>query len=780
VIVFDGKKIPTNRIRRDELQADPVLDLTNVKAGEYDVWVENPDGQISSKEVFRISEVDPTPTLNRMLPFTLYLDEVMVDVAVYGQDFMKGAKLYIDGKEITGALGKVVYRSDTFLLAEINLTDRTKWTTAGNLDAIVENPNGKKSAPFKLTVSYRVPSVTSLIPSSWTNQCDTDVEVQGTNFVKTVQVTIGSQTYKVGSTTHPLTFVSDKLLKFKLIATKLSAGTLKVKVENGPQASTTAPDFIVDSGATNTPYINYVRPSIGQADTVVPIYIYPNSKVTNGSRSFKPGAVVEVNGKKMATQCGLSSLGYCYNITANVDLSGFKAGEYDLHVVNPCGVKSAPVGFAVEAPPTPTVSKITPTFAKIGDKTKITFTGTNFAKAHTLLWNGQTIKTVHKSDKEIETADPIDFASAKLGDINVEIKNANGQTTGVMKFSVINKYAPTITEVSNNVQQRGRVLSDLIIKGTGFVVTSRVTINGKTAPVRFTSPTELKVAGYDATNDNPGIYSIQVRNGSRGSNMYPLTLLPIPGPRIDYINPASIVEGSPSTKFTLYIYGSNFNTTGTPKAAVEFLDPKGKDITNGRYTSSYESTTYMRGSLEVGGLTSGKYVIRVKNPDGTYSNNTIFQITPPPPPVAASLSPAAVFRGTPKQQVLISGSNFATGDEIIFNNNVLAAIPGTVQNGSLIGTINLAGIAYAKDYDVYVRRCVDKPACTKYETTKTLKLYINNPPCSLVNCQTQMPTPEKCDNASNPPVCLPPCTTTADCTKLDAKAPWTCQTGVCK
>lgn len=779
-IIFDGKPLKTKRIRSDELQADPELDLSTMQPGEYDVWVKNPDGQISNKEIFRVRDKDPAPILSRILPFSLYLDEVMTDVAIYGQDFIKGAKLFIDGKEIKGALGNVTYRSDTFMLAEINFKDRTIWKNAGNYDAVIENPNGKKSGPFKITVTYRVPSVQTLVPSSWTTRCDTDVEVRGQNFVKTVQVKLGNLTYTTTSSTNKLTYVSDKLLKFKLNATKLTAGTLKVTVENGPQASVQGPDFVIDSGSSLTPYISYVRPSFGLADTTVDIFIRPDSSVTGGSTSFKPGAVVEINGIPQATQCSSFTPSYCYELSAKLDLSGFKAGEYDLNVVNPCNAKGVPISFTVAPPPKPYFTSVKPAFAKIGDKAKITFNGANFSKNYKLFWGGKELKSVYKSDTEIETADPVDFSAATLGEIDVYIKHDNGEQTPTLKYAVLNRYAPTITSITPPVQERGQILADFVLKGTGFALTSVILFNGKPGLTRFLSPTEIRLTAADATSLNAGGYNIQVQNGSRKSNAHPVYLTEPPKPQIDYTSPSSYRVDSKSP-FTLYVYGQNFSYApiNPSNATLLFTAPDGTDLSK-RFVWAFGSTTYMRGTLDITSLLAGKYTIQIKNHDGVLSNKTTFRLTPPPPPVLVSSSPSTVYRGGKQpQSLLLTGSNFATGDQVIFNDNLLNPIPGTLANGQLSASITLGNIRRGGKYNLYVRRCLDQ-SCSQSQKTQTIQLTVNDPPCSLVNCATGLANVEKCDTTSTPNVCRPTCTQTSDCTALDSKATWTCQSGVCK
>ncbi|HAA58154.1 MAG TPA: hypothetical protein DCE42_25550 [Myxococcales bacterium] len=779
VIYFNEQPLKTKYIRRDELQVDGGLDLKalGLKPGVYEVFVRNPGSQDSNKESFRVSALDPTPNYTRALPFNLYVNEVMENVAVYGYDFVKGAKFVVDGKEITetpGPYGQVVWKSDTYMEVKVILTDVSKWTV-GKVNTQVINPSGKKSGIYQMTVTYRVPALDSLLPSAWTTKCDTDVEVFGINFVKKAEVHFGSTVYSTTSTTNKLTYVSDKKLKFNLKATKMTAGSYNVFVKNGPNAQSQPATFQIDNASALTPFPRYASPSVGQADTKVAMDVYPLSTPSSSYRSFKPGAYIEIDGKKMPTTCVQSS-DYCYRLEVNADLSGFKPGLYEMFVVNPCGVKSSPLSFFVEPAPNTNILGFVPGHAAPGDKTKIKVTGENFKQGDVIYINDKMIPTTFTSTKELETTNLVDFTGVSFGAQKVEIKRGSNVVSSA-KFSLIQSFVPTISEVSNNVQQRGRQLLAMNLKGTGFVITSLVYIDGKLASSRYVSATELQISTFDATNMTDGVYDIQVKNGTRASNLMPLVLTPTPKPRINYIYDASAVAGSVNT-IRIRFYGERFSTS--PKATVVVTDPEGKDISSRYKIQYFSSSTYFYGDFDLAGLVAGKYTFVVKNPTGELSNPVFFSLTPPPPPVANSVNPAFVFRGVSNQNIQVIGSNLVSGDLIIFNGDELNRIPGTAKSSGVLEFVaDLSKLKAGREYDVVVLRCLDK-ACTKQQRTPPVKLQVQNPACALINCATSMlpAGSEACDTADS--VCRPKCSTTADCTALDSKATWTCQSGLCK
>jgi hypothetical protein len=775
-ILFDGQIIPSRRIRRDEIVADPHLDLTGIKPGLYEVWVLNPDGQASNKDYFSVREKDPAPQLSRILPFQFYLGEKFTDVAIHGQDLMQDVRIKIGTNEISGNFGKIKWKSESFVLAEIDLSDKSKWSE-GELDAVAINPNGKISNAFKVLIGYRVPVISAIVPGSWTSQCDTEVEIRGQNFIPAIKILFGNVTFSTTSTTHPLTYIDQNLVKLALKTTTLSANKYTVIAENAPNARSPAFEFLITTGESPTPYVLYIRPAFGRANTTVPVEIEPEYS-TGKYDSVRIGAVVMLDGKKQVTNCQTYSFSssYCYDLTAELDLTGLKPGIYDLFVANPCNVLSTANAFVVEDPPIPYISQISPPYARKGDKHKISFKGEFFHAQLVLVWNGKEIPMKFISNKEFETVDPIDFANIEPQDIAFSLKDKNNQYPYMYKYSVIDAFVPIIEQLENNVQSAGQILNTVKIIGSGFVLTSTVHVGDKAVNANFISTKELQIPNFDATQLKEGAYNVQVINRNRKSNIYPLCLSGHGGTSINYLNPSSAIAGSASN-LSLAIYGQSFSTT--PRSTIIIKDPEDKDVADKFSITSFTSTI-IRGTFDISALKPGYYIFKLKNPNGSESNRIVFNISPPPPPTISSINPLYAFRSNPQQIVQINGNNFISGDLIIFNNNLLNQIPGILRSaGTLEATLDLSRIKFAGSYDIYVMRCLDA-LCQKTERTKALPFSVRNPPCSAINCKTEIqpPNSENCDTSDN--VCRPICSSNDDCKKLDANAPWSCQNGFCK
>ena len=663
-IIFNGKAIKSKRIRRDEVQADPELDLKalGLPEGKYKVWVRNADGKESNKEEFEIEGTDPTPRLDRILPFFVYLNDVN-KLSIYGGSFRQGAKFFIGNTEISGK--DLEFRSSSYMIATVDTT-KGSWT-AGDFQAYVQNANGKKSQTFKMTVTYRIPTISNITPSGWNNKCDTDVEIFGGNFTKDAIVKFGSTTYTTKSTTHKLTRVDDKNLKFNLKAKSLSTTTYKVSVENGPSAKSQPVDFrIVSATNIGKPTIRELRPAAGRAETKVSVLIYSTSSSTG--KRFELGAVVTLNGKVQKTTC--SGTSYCYSLTAELDLTGLKPGQAQVRVVNPCSTVGDPVPFLITEAPEPFISQIAPSYATAGEKATLVVRGVNFSQKAKLFVGGKEVAIVYKNDKEFSTKDKVDFTTAKAGTtVDVYVDNGNGKKTPPVKFSVLAKSAvPYITSLSAHDLERGKIHNGILVTGRGFTKTSEIYFNGDKIKVKYGSEFQLTADGLDLTKLKAGTYMLYVKDGTKESNQVPILAKPFPPPVINYTSPSTVFEGNAST--TLYIYASEFcklatKTTCTTNPKVVVLDPQGKDISSTysfsrAYISSFSgwSYAYVYGTLNTSSMKPGLYKVFLELPTGERSNPAPINVKPVPPPTFDRISPTTVYNGTRVSNFYIYATHF--------------------------------------------------------------------------------------------------------------------------
>jgi hypothetical protein len=712
-LFFAGKKLPSVRPRSDEIRADPHLDLTNVSPGIYEVWVQNPDGKQSNKEKFEVEDIHPTPALDRIIPFSVYLDDTNV-LNVYGSRFRPGVKMFIDNHEISG--NNLEYRSDTYFIATVN-TNQGTWKT-GQASAYLMNPHNKKSNTFNLTITHRIPSISSTTPSGWSNKCDTEVEVFGSNFSKNVQLVFDNLTYTQTSTTHKLTYVNDRHLKFQLAASKLSVKSYNLRVENSVNAPSNNYAFrIISDADIPKPEIQELRPAGAAADTSVAVLITQ----TATDKRFYIGAVAEFNGIQQPTTCrGSTSISYCYDITAEIDLGGVKPGEYDLRVVNPCGLKSNPVKFLVSDPPTPYISELSPAYAFVGDSKNLLVRGLNFSSRAELLFGGKSVPINVKSEKEIITTQPISFQGAQANTkADVIVDNGNNSRSSAVKFAILDKkHTPIISSVSANEFERGQIHNGLMLLGSGFSQNSEVYFNGKKVTSKFTSSFQLTADGLDFTSLAAGTYYIYVKEGANQSNHYPLLAKPKKPPVFERTSPTVVYENS--GKIKLYLYGKEFCEIAANKSScvqnpkIVIIGPNQQDFSSAFnitsvYISSYSgwsASAYVYGDFDTTGLKPDLYQFFMELPTGERSNVMPVNLLKTPPPSISSLSPTSGLNGQTISSFYIYGAHFCPSSGSTCSTNPIVRIIGQPNNTDYQSThnvFNITGSSYSSTGSSNVR-----------------------------------------------------------------------------
>jgi hypothetical protein len=786
-LIFNDKEIPSTRPRRDEVQANPELDLTGIAPGEYDVFVRNPDGQESNKIKFNVEDTDPTPILDRVLPFNIYFKENN-RLNVSGQRFRPGLKFYINNVEIPNLENiSAFFFNATFDPEALNLAP-------GEYKAKVENPGGKMSNEFTVVVTYRAPQVTHITPNGWNTQCNTSVRIYGSNFVPTCEVIFGLRRFKASDPANLLTFVSPSELKIDLVGNQLVAGLYQVKVANGPGAESPPLDFrILGTQETNARAIRTISPASAPADTLAEITVSRSTTTSTGAL-WRPGALIELNGVPQPSTCVLfsSSSTDCSTITATLDLSGIQPGNINLVVVNPCGGKSTPAPFNVLAPPDPYITGFSPAFGKVGQQFKLTVKGQSFSRNHQLKWGGQVIPTTFVSINEIVTTQDIDLTSATPGEVVIVVENSNGKKTPDIRYNILPAAATlSISSVDRTDLQKAGDYTNLKISGQGFTATTQIFFRNQIIASTFTSPALIELPRLNLAGVEAGHYYFQAKDGTTESNLFLVYVKPIPPPIIDSIDPSSVQLGISSTSISVDIFGSGLCPATSFFCSVdpllEIINPNGVDVAPTNWSWGLPDPAWADGTLRLAGLIPGTYQFIIRNPTGERSLPGTFQVLPPPAPVATSTNPLFGFRGNASQAVNITGQNFVASDIVIFNNNVLNPIPATAPNSSTLSTtLNLSALKVAKPYPLYVLRCKDAN-CTTSEQSAPINFDVRNPPCCppgdttttcLNNPPPACPSGEVCDATAK--VCRIACTQNSECTALPfAPSTMVCQNGGC-
>jgi hypothetical protein len=119
---------------------------------------------------------------------------------------------------------------------------------------------------------------------------------------------------------------------------------------------------------------------------------------------------------------------------------------------------------------------------------------------------------------------------------------------------------------------------------------------------------------------------------------------------------------------TLYVYGSNFSTSG---GQLVFTDPNNNTYSSNEYPGRVVSVTSTEWADQINnGGTAGTWQVQVVNADGQVSNIATFTVTSAaaPPPSISSVSPTTMAASTTALTTLyVYGSNFSTtGGHLVF------------------------------------------------------------------------------------------------------------------
>jgi IPT/TIG domain len=270
--------------------------------------------------------------------------------------------------------------------------------------------------------------------------------------------------------------------------------------------------------------------------------------------------------------------------TVTYELSTFV--RQSAHSTNDYATYSLPQ--TVELPPT--ASTVEPAVGPTPGGTPVTIKGTGFAKGATVTIGAAATSVEVKSETEIlaETA-------AGTGEQEVVVTDVNGSSRSGAKFTYVTP--PTVTSI---MPAQGSTLggSEIVIKGSGFVDGSTVTIGGKATVLEDASASEIK-ADTGATDPGEDQVVVTLPDGVASTSAPGFTY--VAPPTVTAISPA---EGSSEGGTVVQITGTGFikgSTLAIGSSPVAFVvvsateivaetaaTPAGKDevVVSDRYGAS--------------------------------------------------------------------------------------------------------------------------------------------------------------------------------------------------
>ncbi len=182
-------------------------------AGSYVIGVQNPQPTegFSNGLPFTVNlGTNPIPTLNSVSPVSVLATTPGASVDIFGTNIAPGAKVNLNGVPLPGTIGGT--QGNTIMIPASQLTVANVGT---NLITVTNPPPGggtSNSIPFQIQQPTEIPSVTSIVPSSVSNNPPTQtvVTINGTNFEQGVvlQFTAPINLFL------PATFISSTQLTF--------------------------------------------------------------------------------------------------------------------------------------------------------------------------------------------------------------------------------------------------------------------------------------------------------------------------------------------------------------------------------------------------------------------------------------------------------------------------------------------------------------------------------------------------------------------------------------
>jgi hypothetical protein len=528
------------------------------------------------------------------------------------------------------------------------------------------------------TVPFSVlgPTITTISPSNSAAGVTTSfpLAITGTNFISGSIVE-----WNNGTSSTPLntSFQDAGDLVAIVTPTQLAtAGTAIISVQNTTSAVSAGVVFSVGAA-----------PTIKTDGTGLSVLTLPagsaSQQITINGTNYTTSSTVTWNNNGTTTT--LSS-GFISSTQLTATLTSAllaNAGSALVTVANGT-VLSNPVAFTITAGTVPTITSVSPASAMAGGAAfPLIVIGTNFVSGSSIQWNnGGTVTSLAASVSggQLNALVPATLI-ATAATVYISVLNPGGGTSSSLPFT-ISSNLPTITALSQTTAMVGSSAIQLTVTGTNFVSGSTVDWNAGSSAVGlqtiYNNSGSLTAIVPAADLSTVGTVLVTVVNPGSGTAAGPtssaalFSVTPAGAPIINTTNgiaPSSAVVGS--TSFSITLNGSNFFSGSTVQWTV------GSTVT--QLTTSYLSANELSAVVTTTLVsTAGTAFISVTNPGGSVSNLVSFTVGSAPGPTISSLTPSSATSGGAAYQLVVSGTNFATGSVVQWNSGSGATSLATI------------------------------------------------------------------------------------------------------
>ncbi|HEY1253595.1 MAG TPA: IPT/TIG domain-containing protein, partial [Terracidiphilus sp.] len=625
-------------------------------AGTSSLTVSTASGS-SSGAIFTINP--PAPTITSLSPANAYAGGAPFTLTVNGTNFTSTWTLWWGSTELPST-----FKSSTQLTA---LVPPALIASMGSVAISVSTSTGRSSAAV-FTINLAAPTVSSLSPSSTVSGgSDLLLTINGTNFD-------AASAAFWGTTALATTVISStQLTAIAPAALTALPGTGSITVTTDGGASSAISFTILPQ----PPTVSSLSPSMATAGGAAFTLTISGTNFTTASKALW-------NSSQLSTTYVSST-----QLTAAVPACLITAAGTPGITVNTAGGVSPAASFTIN-PPAPKINSLSPSTAVAGSAAyTLIINGSNFTPASTVQLNATALAVTYVSATQVTASVPASLI-ASAGTASVTVSNM----TGTSSCAAITIYSPlpTIASLTPNSVLTSNGAFTMTVYGTNFQPGTSATVvrwNYTALATTFVSSTQL-TAAVPASLLSYGSTFIYVISPSGISTGFPFTVIP-PPPTITAMSMTQVPAGYGT--FSTNIYGTYFTST--------MVLNWGSTQLSGTLVGGTTFTFTVPANLIA---TAGPVSLTVTTLGGTSAPVT-FTVMQPFPTIT-SLSPASIPAGYGSFPLIVNGTNFVSGMNLMFGSKwvgasvisstqLITTIPGD-QVGSA-GAVNV--IAYANKQD---------------------------------------------------------------------------------
>ncbi len=640
------------------------FDLSNLATGAWNVAVSNPDGQsVTGNGLFTVTA--PGPTVAGMVPGTAVNDGPVSNALVTGTYLRSGATVRLSRTGYSPVQGSSVVVAPDGLSLTCSFAITGIATGPWNLE--VTNPDGQVgSAAGALSVTAPAFAVSSMSPNSATNTgVLSSVTISGT-LLQTGGTVVLTRSGTPLATAASIVVAGDgKSLTCSFDLTGLATGPMDLVVTNpGGQRVTGASFFTVFD--LPAPLVTAMTPNTATNTGSV-----SNVTVSGSNLQFGASVWLTKTGEAPVQATSIVVAGDGLTLTCTFNLTGAKAGSWNLLVTNPDGQSVTGNGFFVVTSYAPTLTALNPSSSmNTGVLNNAAITGDHFQTGATvfLYRSGQaqipgTSVLVDVNGQTISCS--LDLTSVATGAWDLVVTNPDGKSATGTGFLTVATPAPETISMSPDTASNAGILSPVTVTGANFRsgTTVALTRNGSQAVLG----TAVVVAGdgnsltcsFDLNLVATGVWDLLVTNpdGQNASGTVWFTLTS-PVPTVTSMAPDNAMN-------TGVLSDVKINGSFLRSGVTAFLTRIGHGSIEGKSITVDVNGQSITCSFDLTDVATGSWNLVVTSSDNDTVTKTGFFTVNTPAPAITSMSPTSAENTTTPAAVTVNGTGFKTGISVV-------------------------------------------------------------------------------------------------------------------